>query len=56
MSSSAKLFSAVDDAASGKSSYKHSENYAERAARVRIFFGFFCFYDHGLIFLFFYLF
>jgi len=33
MSSSTKLFSAIDDAASGKSSYKHSENYVERVAR-----------------------
>jgi len=33
MSSSAKLFSAVDDAASGQSPYKHSENYVERLAR-----------------------
>ena len=35
MSSSTKLFAAVDDAALGKSSYKHSENYVERVARVR---------------------
>ena len=36
MSSHSKLFPAVDDAALGKSSYKHSENYIERGARVRI--------------------
>ena len=35
MSSSNKLFPAVDDAALGKSSYKYSENYVERGARVR---------------------
>ena len=38
MSSSTKLFSAIDDAALGKSSFKHSENYVERVARVRVIF------------------
>jgi len=33
LSSSVKLFSAVSDAALGKSSYKHSENFIERVAR-----------------------
>lgn len=44
MSSSNKLFPAVDDAAFGKSSYKHSENYIERLARVRISFSYIIFY------------
>ena len=44
MTSSTKLFLAVDDAAFGKSSYKHSENYVERTARVRVFsYCFLCF-------------
>ncbi|KAF8815825.1 protein disulfide isomerase [Phlegmacium glaucopus] len=33
MSAADKLFSAVDDVATGKSPYKHSENYIERVAR-----------------------
>jgi hypothetical protein len=33
--SSSSLFSAVEDASSGKSRYKHSENFVERLARVR---------------------
>ncbi len=32
--SSSSLFTSVEDAASGKSSYKNSENFVERLARV----------------------